>query len=398
MKSVRLLIFTTLFPNQEQPNHGVFVENRISRVANCDAECVVLAPVGWFPFRDNVFGAWGRLARVPRRELRHGLVVYHPRYPAIPRVGMALAPLLLFLASWWAVRRLKLEFDLIDAHYLYPDGVAAVWLGQRLGKKVVITARGSDVTQLPDYALPRWLIRRALGRADGLVGVSAALCRRMIELGADPKKVITLRNGVDTHVFHPVDRAAARAALGLSGQTLISVGHLIERKGHHLTIAAMAELPDFSLIILGDGPERGRLQAQIERLGLAGRVRLLGTRPHAELPAYYGSADAMVLASSREGWANVLLESMACGTPVVASNIPGNPEVVQEPAAGLVMDENNAAGIAAGVRKLFANPPDRAATRAYAERFSWDATTAGQLALFRRVLEAGRDPPYGSLA
>jgi teichuronic acid biosynthesis glycosyltransferase TuaC len=212
----------------------------------------------------------------------------------------------------------------------------------------------------------------------------------MVELGALRRsKVTTLRNGVETQVFRPVDRVAARAALGLVRPTLISVGLLIPRKGHDRTIAAMAELPEFALIILGEGPERGRLEAQIAALGLGGRVRLLGARPHAELPQYYGAADAMVLASSREGWANVLLESMACGTPVVASNIAGNPEVVAAPAAGLVVDENTPAGIARGVRRLFADLPARAATRAYAERFGWEETSAGQLAVFRRVIGGG---------
>jgi glycosyltransferase involved in cell wall biosynthesis len=208
----------------------------------------------------------------------------------------------------------------------------------------------------------------------------------MIDLGADPARVLTLRNGVDTAAFHPVDRTEARAALGLTRPTLISVGLLIPRKRHHLTIAALAELPGFELLILGEGPERPRLEAEIARLGLADRVRLLGARPHAALPGYYAAADAMVLASAREGWANVLLESMACGTPVVASDIPGNPEVVRAPAAGLIVGENTPAGIAAGIRKLFAAPPSRAATRAYAEAFGWDATSAGQLALFRGLL------------
>ncbi|HEX5326417.1 MAG TPA: glycosyltransferase, partial [Acetobacteraceae bacterium] len=156
-------------------------------------------------------------------------------------------------------------------------------------------------------------------------------------------------------------------------------------KGHHLVIEALASLPGWDLLIVGEGPERPRLVALIERLRLPGRVRLLGMRPHAELPALYGAADALVLASSREGWANVLLESMACGTPVVASNIWGNPEVVQAREAGLIV-EREATSIAAGVRLLAANPPARAATRAYAERFSWDETTQGQLALFRRVV------------
>jgi glycosyltransferase involved in cell wall biosynthesis len=393
MPPIRLLTFSTLFPDSERPNHGIFVENRLRHLlATGEASSVVLAPTPWFPFSHPRFGTWSRFARVPLREDRRGLEIHHPRYVVIPGLGMSVAPFLLYQASLRAIRRLMargLDFDVIDAHYAYPDGVAAVWLGRKLGRPVVITARGSDLTQLADYAMPRRLIREALARADGLVGVSAALCARMVELGADPAKVVTLRNGVDTRVFHPVDREDARVALGLTRPTLVSVGLLIPRKGHDRTIAAMAELPDHELIIVGEGPERANLTAQIARLGLQDRVRLLGAHPHEALPRFYGAADAMVLSSSREGWANVLLESMACGTPVVASNIPGNPEVVQAPEAGLVVRENSPAGIAEGVRLLFASLPDRAATRAYAERFAWDETSAGQLALFRRVLVAG---------
>jgi glycosyltransferase involved in cell wall biosynthesis len=311
---------------------------------------------------------------------------------------MYASPWLLYRASLPVARRLLMEegFQLIDAHYVYPDGVAAVWLGAALGVPVVITARGSDLTQLPDHAVPRRLIRMALGRAAGVIGVSAALRARAVELGAEPSRAVTLRNGIDTKMFFPAaDRAAARAALGLTRKTLISVGGLIARKRHHLTIAAMRLLPDTELIIAGEGPERAALQARIEGEGLADRVRLLGPVPHARLAAFYGAADAMVLASSREGWANVLLESMACGTPVVASDIPGNPEVVRAPEAGLILRANTAEGIAEAVRALFATPPDRAATRRYAEAFGWEETSQGQLALFRRVLgitaDAGAD-------
>ena len=393
MPPLRLLTFTTLYPDSVRPNHGIFVENRLRHlVATGEATSTVLAPVPFFPWGSERFGGWGVLARVPPREERHGLAVYHPRYAVIPRVGMSVAPLLMYQASRRALTRLVaggLAFDVIDAHYVYPDGVAAVWLGRHFGKPVVVTARGSDLTELPEYRVPRWFIRRAIRAADGLIGVSAALRDRLVELGADPSRTTTLRNGVDTTAFHPVDRDAARAALGLTGRTLVSVGSLIPRKGHHLTIEAMLGLPEFSLLIVGEGPERPALEAQVARLGLGARVRLAGAQPHAELPRFYSAADASVLASSREGWANVLLESMACGTPVVASNIPGNPEVVQEWAAGLVIEDNTAAGIAAGVRRLCANPPSRAATRAYAERFSWDETSAGQLALFRRVMAGG---------
>jgi teichuronic acid biosynthesis glycosyltransferase TuaC len=394
MPPIRLLTFTTLFPNDAQPHHGIFVENRLRHLTeNRAVHSTVLAPVPFFPLRSAHFGVWSRYASVPPVERRHGLMIYHPRYPVIPRVGMTAAPFLLYRASLRALRRMMragLDFDAVDAHYLYPDGVAAVWLGRRLARPVVITARGSDVTRLPQYAVPRRLIRQTIAHADGLIAVSAALKAALVDLGARPEQVQVLRNGVDTAVFRPADRAAARKALGLSRPMLLSVGHLVERKGHHRAIEAMALLPGADLLIVGEGPEHDRLRALAARLGLADRVRLLGAQPHAELPRFYTAADALVLASCREGWANVLLEAMACGTPVVASNIPGNPEVVQSREAGLIV-ENTPAEIAVGVRALLDDPPDRAATRAYAERFSWEDTSLGQIALFQRVLD-GRRP------
>jgi glycosyltransferase involved in cell wall biosynthesis len=251
----------------------------------------------------------------------------------------------------------------------------------------VITARGSDITQLPDHAGPRRMISWAVRHADALIAVSSALGDRLVELGAAPARVTVLRNGVDLAQFHPpADRAADRAALGLDGPTLLSVGHLIERKGHDRVIGALARLPEnVRLLVAGDGPLEAGLRALAERLGLAGRVRFLGSVPHARLASVYGAADLLVLASSREGWANVLLEAMACGTPVVASPIPGNDEVVGAPAAGLIAGENTPEGLAAAIAVLLAAPPPRDATRAYADAFSWDDTSAGQLAVFRRV-------------
>jgi glycosyltransferase involved in cell wall biosynthesis len=387
------MVFSTLYPNVVQPAHGIFVETRLRHLlAGGEVEATVVAPVPYFPSGSRHFGLWSRYAEVPPRETRHGIEILHPRYPVIPRIGMTLAPLLLAAAVRPVLRRLAAtrRFDAIDAHYFYPDGVAAVWLGRRLGLPVVVTARGSDITQLPDYAAPRRMIRGAIAGAAGIVTVSAALRQAVIALGAPPEKVRVLRNGVDTTLFHPPDdRDAARAALGLRGPTLLSVGHLIPRKAHGRIIDALTELPGLDLLIVGEGPERAALQAQVARLGLGDRVRLLGPRPQTELPALYGAADALVLASLREGWANVLLESMACGTPVIASDIPGNPEVVQSRDAGLIARD----GIAAALRDLFADPPSRAATRAYAERFSWDATSAGQLALFRQLAAGGPDTP-----
>ena len=389
-RPVRLLTFTTLFPHAGRPNHGIFVENRLRHLLGTgEASSTVVAPVPWFPSRSPRFGDWARHAAAARTELRDGLTVHHPRYPLVPRIGMHAAPAALLAAGAAELRRLLrggLGFDLIDAHYLYPDGVAAAALGAMFGKPVVITARGSDVTQLPSYAGPRRLIQWAMRRASALIAVSAGLREAMLGLGASPEAVTVLRNGVDLSLFRPLDRTRVREQLGLQGPTLLSVGHLIPRKRHDLAIECLRALPGWRLMIVGEGPERPALEAQARLLGLQDRVTFHGSHPHHALPRFYTAADMLILASSREGWANVLLEAMACGTPVVASRIPGNPEVVQSAEAGLIVRENTAEGFADAVRAIASDPPAREATRAYAEGFSWDATSAGQLAIFRRVL------------
>ena len=399
---LKLLTFSTLYPSAVMPSHGIFVETRLRHlIASGQAESRVIAPVPWFPLQGERFGEYGKFAATPARESRHGLDITHPRFVRLPKVGMSSAPYTLAWTFLRAARQLQAsgyDFDLIDAHYFYPDGVAAVMVARALDKPVVITARGTDINLIPQHAFPRKLILRAAHQADAMITVCEALKDELVALGADAAKVTALRNGVDLALFHPAGRDEARAALGLAAEagtrrfTLASVGHLIERKGHELVIGALAELPDVDLLIAGTGPEEGALRRLAESLGVASRVRFLGALPQARLREVYVGVDALVLASSREGWANVLLEAMACGTPVAASQVWGTPEVVASPEAGELMPERTAAGVAEAVRRLRASPRDRAATRRYAERFSWDATTQGQLDLFHRILTARRSP------
>jgi teichuronic acid biosynthesis glycosyltransferase TuaC len=393
---MKILTFSTLFPNTEKPGHGIFVETRLRHlVASGQVESRVVAPVPWFPLSGQRFGNYGKFARVPRAEVRHGLHVSHPRYLVLPKVGMNLAPLLLARAARREIARIideGYDFDLIDAHYFYPDGVAAAMLGRYFNKPVVITARGSDITLLPRYRLPRRMIRWAARRADGVITVCNALRDEVVALGVDPARVTSLRNGVDLELFQPTERAAG------GDFTLLTVGHLVPVKAQQLIIKALPLLPGVKLVIAGDGPDRAMLESLVRELALGERVRFLGAVPQAQLRQHYGAADALVLASSREGWANVLLESMACGTPVVASRVYGTPEVVAAPEAGVLMNERTPQGVADAVNALRANYPERAATRRYAERFSWDDTTAGQLRVFEQALARRASPALAALS
>jgi glycosyltransferase involved in cell wall biosynthesis len=279
------------------------------------------------------------------------------------------------------------NFDLIDAHYFYPDGVAAVILGRALGKPVLITARGTDLNLIPRYFFARRMIKWAAANASALITVSNSLKDILLSLGISEKRVTVLRNGVDLCKFTPPqDRDGLRRSLGLSGRTLLAVGNLIPLKGHELMIRALRHLPGIALMIAGGGIERKNLEGIANALGVADRIRFLGRIEHDRLADFYGAADALILASSQEGWPNVLLESMACGTPIVCTRVGCTPELISAPEAGIIMDGRTPEILARAIENLLASNPDRIATRHYAERFSWEETTLGQIQIFEKVL------------
>ncbi len=397
-RPIRTLLFSTLYPSSTRPGHGIFVETRLRELlASGAVDTRVVAPVPWFFSTDPRYGDYARMAATPRYEIRNGVQVWHPRYLLPPKIGMNVAPFTLAAAAMPTIRKLQREgfdFDLIDAHYYYPDGVAAALIAARLGKPLTITARGTDLNLIPQYRIPRRLIQWASKQAKASISVCQALSTVLAELGADPARLKVLRNGVDLLRFRPIAQAEARHALKLGdGPLLLSVGHLVERKGHHLVIGMLQHLPEHRLVIAGDGEERANLVALVQRLNLGDRVHFAGAVPQSELPAYYSAADCLVLASSREGWANVLLESLACGTPVVATRLWGTPEVVASPVAGQLADARTVEALVAATRALLANYPARPAVRRYAEGFSWDETTRGQIALFQSILASNSNAP-----
>ena len=197
---MNLLTYTTLYPNAVNPQHGIFVENRLRRiVATGDAAARVVAPVPWFPFKSDIFGAYGAFARIGPSEVRFGIAVDHPRYLSIPRVGMGIAPGLLARATVGRVRRHVAETgaQLIDAHYFYPDGVAAAAIGKALDMPVVITARGSDVNLIAQYDGPRRQTssgpaasQRSTGRPVGTKPRSRAQRRPAANPGSTPVSTV----------------------------------------------------------------------------------------------------------------------------------------------------------------------------------------------------------------
>ncbi len=392
---MKILTFSTLYPNSVTPRHGVFVETRLRHLLS-DFQSIsakVVAPVPWFPFRNERFGSYSKFAQIPKSETHNGLDVLHPRYLQLPKIGMNTTPRLLAQACLPVLKKIiadGFDFDLIDAHYYFPDGVAASYLGKLLDKPVVVTARGTDINLIPDFPTPRKMILRAANDIAASITVSQGLKVRMVELGAQPEKIHVLRNGVDANRFQPVDRDKLKRQLGWQEKTLISVGNLVELKGHHLVIDAMRELSEFRLVIIGSGQEEQNLRQRCQAAAVADRVEFISNVPQEKLRNYYGAADALILASSREGWPNVLLESMACSTPVIATKVGGTSEIIKSRDAGILLRDRSPAAIAEGVVDLFSNYPAHMSTRRYAEQFDWYDTSEKQIQLFRTILAANQ--------
>lgn len=391
---MRILTFTSLFPNSTTQMLGIFIYQRMRHVnarGNCMVE--VVAPVPWSS-RLLPREAWRTLTTIASREDMGGLTIYHPRYLMLPKVGLLIQGISMFLFSYPLVRRLheRENYDCIDAHYVYPDGFAAVLLGKLLGLPVIVSARGSDMTLYPSFRLIAPLIRYTLQQADGLVAVSAALAKVMIEQGASREKTAVIGNGVDSRRFFPIPPSAARKHLGLppDAKVVLAVGGLREVKGQAHIVRAVAKIihhfPDLRCFIIGEGELRGGLERLITDLRLAARVELVGEKSNEELRYWFSAASVSCLASSREGWPNVVLESMACGTPVVATRVGGTPEVIASPNLGTLVD-GNAESLAAGLEAALRRNWDREAIAAFALTRTWEVVAAEVEEFTRSILK-----------
>jgi glycosyltransferase involved in cell wall biosynthesis len=386
---MRVLVFTTTYPNPAQPTHGVFVQERTCRLARF-AELRVVAPFPW----------WYR-GRVAKREERAGLDVRHPTFWYVPRFLKFLDGFCLFLSSLSCVTRLRPEFDfdLIDAHFIYPDGVAAALLSWWFKRPVVITARGT----LPSHMarpLQRVLMRRALARAARVIAVSRDLADMIMELGVHAEKVEVIPNGVDTERFRPLDRREARKQLNLpeAWRLLLSVGHLSPRKGFQRVLrvlpALVSEFPDLKFLIVGGPAPVGDNTAEvcrlIEELGLGEHVFLSGPKSPDEVALYLNAADLFVLATDFEGCPNVVNEALACGVPVVVSRVGEVERMIPEGCGFLVDDPNDLPRLRDQLRAGLRHFWDRGAIRQAVEGRTWEAVAERVLEQWQRAAVSAR--------
>lgn len=404
-KRPAVVVLSSLFPSSIQPGAGPFVRERMFRVGRRLPLCVV-APTPWFPLQ-GLLRRWRPHFRpgAPHYERQQDFDVWYPRFFSVPSVLKRLDGLAMAVGAYPRLRALKRagRLDLLDSHFGYPDGYAAVLLGRWLGVPVTITLRGTEARHAADPALRPLLLKALLG-ADRVFAVADALKQVAVSIGVPADKITVVGNGVDTVRFVPVNRDEARAALGLpaNAPVLISVGGLVERKGFHRVIELLPRLrerwPGLIYLIVGgasaEGNNRPQLEQQVEQLGLHDTVRFLGSLPPDALKQPLSAADVFVLSTRNEGWANVFLEAMACGLPVVTTDVGGNREVVDRDSLGIVVRFGDAAALEAALDQALATPWDRTEIRCHAEDNAWDGRVDRLCQAFAEI--AGRAGASGA--
>ncbi len=394
----KLLVFTSLFPSTVHPGAGLFIRERMFRVGK-HLPLVVVSPVPWFPLQGLIrYFKPGYRLQPPKREEQQGFMVYHPRFLAVPGVLRRLDGLSMALCSLFLLLRLKrsFQFTLIDSHFAWPDGYGATLLGRWLRVPVTITLRGTEVPHSKD-SVKRTKIRLALSRAARVFAVADSLKRHVVALGANDAKIQVVGNGVDTERFVQENQVEARERFDLpvDAKVLVTVGGLVERKGFHRVIelmpALLEEFPQLYYLVVGgacaEGDWRARLEEQATHLGVRDRVLFTGALAPDDLRWPLSAADVFVLPTSNEGWANVFLEAMACGLPVVTSDVGGNPEVVCNDELGIIVPFGQPEALRQAIVSALNKKWRREGVITYAKNNSWDHRVDHLLTAFSEIKE-----------
>lgn len=395
-RRLRVLVFSRVFPKPGRPVHGTFVLERIRSLAQI-ADIQVITPVAWFERLNHA---------APMPETRPIIAVRFPRFWYLPKTMWGLRGALLFLSVLREASRMRrtFHFDLIDAHFAYPDGFAAVLLGWWFRCPVCVTLRGT-IIPLSRRPLGRWLCDWTICRTERVIAVADNLAERARQGGVPAHRVVTIANGVDTERFQLIDAATARRRLGLpeTGRLLVSVGHISPRKGFQRVIRALPGLlersPDVRLVIIGGkGTEEdnsAELRELAGRLGLSERVSFAGEKPPDEVAVWMAAADVFVLASDFEGCPNVILEALACGRPVVATKVGDIERMVPDFAGVLFDDPEDAALLAQCLTTALARDWDHRKIRDHVSARSWQdvaqrVAAQWRLAIGTTAAEIGR--------
>lgn len=378
---MKILTLTTLYPNDLQPRHGIFVKNRLQAMdALDDFNRTVIAPLPHNPHLRKFTNKYKFYEDIAAHEVIDGINIYHPRYYTIPGGYFVDNAASMAKAAEEAILNENIDFDLVDGQYLYPDGIAAYKVANDHNKPLVLTARGSDVNYWMEDKKARTQILEAIEYSSKVICVSDDLKQSLIHYGVPEHKLIVIANGIDPIIFN-----ADVSANPLREKYYLSVGNLTGLKGHHITLNAFSELPKKRLIIVGDGEQRRALKSQAKELGIQGRVQFIKYLDQKKLGEFYAGATATILMSSMEGMPNVVLESLACGTPVIASDVGGVSEILNED-NGILMDSRDEYSLIDAIDKIVELKKSRSEIADTVKDYRWSKVATLQHEVYKTAI------------
>ncbi|MBZ5595211.1 MAG: glycosyltransferase [Acidobacteriia bacterium] len=379
-RRLKILSLSTEYPNPVEPGKGLFVHARLQSIAT-GADLTVIAPVAVLDYA-NPEGRLLASFTIPKSRTDHGIRVFHVRW-LYPPLGGWLNAFFLYLRLLLPVARLRLNHavDLIDAHFTHPEGIAAALLGRTLDIPVMITMRGSEL-RYQRHRLKRVWMAWALRRAERVITVSDGLRALAVALGADPSAVKTVPNGINNDIFFRRDHEACRRIHDIPKDALVvlSAGDLARLKGHHRVVEALRSLVDEGLpaylLIAGgvgrSGQYAATLRMRVTELGLEDKVRFVGMASQNTLAELMSAAGVFCLASASEGWPNVVNEALACGTPVVATDVGAVRQMLPSGQFGTVVPVDDTPSLRAALREALTRAWDHAAISNWGRSRSWD--------------------------
>ncbi|MGD9826222.1 glycosyltransferase [Desulfobacter sp.] len=381
---MKILSFSYCFPNETNPNWGIFVFQRIKALSKF-ADLQVCSPVPWFPFlapgKKIVHGIW------------KGLEVSRPRFFYTPKIlknndarfyARGILPWVKKLCRTW-------QPDILDAHFVWPDGVGVSLIARDIGIPYVITLRGKLFECMKEPSQVRQCAE-ALKDASAVISVSSGLAEAAIKLGADLARISVIPNGVDAENFNIKDKSACRKSLGLpeDKKILVTVAHLGHRKGHHEVIRALSGLSEDVCLVLVGGPAQGgnheTIMAEAEKSGVARQIILAGPQPYDQVARYFSAADASVLASYREGCPNAVLESLACGTPVVATDVGAVRDILPVPGAGCIVPRKQIEPLKEGIKTVLSTKWEPESVLEASKVRSWEQVAIEVESVFQKIV------------
>lgn len=390
---LRIAVITRYFPSSAEPAQGRSAYQTL-RVLARQADVQVFYPDARYPHwlkpRSRTYGELDFSYRPP------DVKVNYYDFPVLPLISRP-------LNGWMAERVLMHPIrnfvpDILFSFFLYPESYAALKIGKSLNVPVVARSMGSDINRIGD-PISAWHTRTVLREADFLVTVSGDLRRKAVAMGAAPERTRTIVNGCDPATFHVMDRLAARQKLCIdpASEAVVYIGRMDVKKGLLELVDAAAALhlqrPKLRVYIVGEGPDKALIQSAIVKNNATAYVHMLPGCSFGEVAVWMAAADLVTLPSYMEGCPNVVLEALASGRPVVATNVGGIPEIMSNECGQLVPPRDSFA-LARAIAAVLDRTWDAAALSAHRSR-SWNDVAAELFEIFESLVSTRKAAHVG---